>query len=353
MKFNFLLQPFLFGLLLLVVIFTACEKNRDGETNYFSESELAALNANTCLTLDADEPYALSNTPGDGAQDRASGAKNKFWAPGQTLRVRFLNGSTSLQDKVFAYAEEWENYANINFVRVTSGTSDIRVLFSTDGNYSYLGRDNLGISQNSKTMNLDFTNTTSNDIIRRTSLHEFGHALGLNHEHQSPLATIPWNKPAVYDYYLRTGNWSKEKVDAQVLNKETWESSQHTSYDPKSIMQYPVLAALTTDGSSIPWNTQLSTTDKDFIGKIYSSQRIRVRHSANTGSTITFWLNGIYHTLRPNESLWVPAKSSGNQLSIWECPYSNCAWDNYLPPYGYNYKIVAVGSTGDLKLAYD
>jgi len=353
MKFNLLLRAFAFGLLLLGISFASCKKNQDEETMHFSESELAELRANTCLTLDADEPYAFSETPEDGAQDRSSGAKNKFWSPGQTLRVRFLNGSTSLQDKVFAYAEQWESYANVNFVRVNSGTSDIRVMFGTDGNYSYIGNDNLGIAQNLKTMNLNFTNTTSDEKIRRTSLHEFGHALGLKHEHQNPLANIPWNKPAVYAFYLSTNNWSKEKVDAQVLNKHTWESSQHTSFDSKSIMLYPVEASLTTDGSSIPWNTQLSVTDKDFIGKMYSSQRIRVRHNVNTSSNLSFWLNGVYHTLKPNESLWVPAKTSGNQLSIWECPNGNCTWEGYTPAYGKNYKIVAQGTNGNLTLAID
>jgi hypothetical protein len=126
-----------------------------------------------------------------------------------------------------------------------------------------------------------------------------------------------------------------------------------TSFDGTSIMEYPVPASLTTNGFSIGTNTQLSATDKDFIGKMYSSQRIRVRHNVSTTSNLTFWLNSIYYTLKPGESLWVSAKTSGNQLYIWECPSGSCSWDGYAPAYGHNYKIVAQGTNGNLTLAYD
>ena len=86
-----------------------------------------------------------------------------------------------------------------------------------------------------------------------------------------------------------------------------------------------ILANLTTNGFSIPMNTQLSATDNSFIGIIYYNQKVKVRHAANTSNPITFWLNGICHTIQPDENIWVPAKTSGNQLSIWECIGSNGA----------------------------
>lgn len=354
MKFNRLFPCSAILIVLLALGFAACKKTADEDdtTSFFTSAELDNLRAKTCLTVGADDPYPMSETPEDGAQDRAAGAKNKFWSPGQTLRVRFLNGSTAMQNKVFAYAEQWETYANINFVRVSSGTAEIRVKFGAEGNNSYVGKDNLNIASNLQTMNLNFTSATKEDYLRGTTLHEFGHALGLNHEQQQPLANIPWNTQAVYAFYMSVG-WPKERVDQNILNKATWESSQHTSYDSKSIMQYSVDATLTTNGFSIPDNNQLSATDKDFISKMYSSQRIRVRHAVNTTNAITFWLNGIYHTLKPGESLWVPAKTADNQLSIWECVSGNCAWDSYKPTYGYNCKIVAQGSNGNLGLVYE
>lgn len=354
MKSVQLLHRALFILLLLSLGFSACKPNPDDELTWtFSESELAEIRTNTCLSHDADESYALSEAPEAGVQDRSTGAKNKFWAPGQKLRVRFLNGSSSLHNKVFAYAEQWESFANIDFVRVSSGTAEIRVAFDKDGHYSYVGKDNLNIPAAQKTMNLELNSSSSEEQISRVTLHEFGHALGLMHEHQHPMANIPWKKEAVYAFYYQTNGWSRQEVDRNVLNKYTWESSQHTNYDSKSIMQYPVPSSITTNGFSVPWNTNLSATDKDFIAKMYSPNRIRVRHAVNTTAALSFWLNGIYHTLKPGESLWVPAQTSGNRLSIWECVSGNCGWDDYQPPYGKNYKIVAQGNNGNLTLAYD
>lgn len=338
--------------LALLLAFSACQKEQTDTPAWFSQEELADLAMNTCLTSIPDDlAYPPTDLPADEVGERATGVKGKFWAPGQILRVRFLNGTTTLRNKVMDYAEQWETHANINFVKVTSGNSDIRVSFDADGNWSYIGKDNIGIAQNTKTMNLHLTASSTEEQIRRVTLHEFGHALGLGHEHRSPFATILWNIPAVYAYYALQG-WSQTKVDQQVLNKYQWGETHHTNYDATSIMHYAVSASLTTNGSSVPWNTQLSATDKSFISKMYSSKRIQIRHTANITGTITFSLNGIYHTIAAGETMQVPAYTTGNQLGIWECP-SSCAWDAYTPVFNQKYKIVSTGTPNNLSLVLD
>jgi len=55
-----------------------------------------------------------------------------------------------------------------------------------------------------------FDDNTSDSEFSRTVIHEFGHALGMIHEHQHPLAAIPWDKDKVYTYYAGYPNyWSK------------------------------------------------------------------------------------------------------------------------------------------------
>ncbi|MBC7774910.1 MAG: hypothetical protein H7246_05670 [Phycisphaerae bacterium] len=335
----------------LALSFTACQKeNHETSAYMLSVEEISEINENFCSTIIEHDYNDHSNGSVD---DRGSGLKGKFWPAGQVLRVRFQNGSTALQNKVFNYFATWGNSANVTIQKVTSGNAEIRVRFGTIGHNSYVGTDNLSIAQSVQTMNLQLTDNSNEESIRRAALHEFGHALGLNHEHQNPYASIPWDKPKVYAYYSSTQGWSQQMVDAQVINNLGWGPAQHTSLDVQSIMAYSIPASLTTNGFSIPWNTQLSDLDKEFIGKMYSGTRITVRHAANINGNITIYLNGVTTTLYKNETIKVPAKTSGNTLQIWECP-SGCVWSSFYPSYGTKYKIVsATNNPNDLKLVQD
>lgn len=201
----------------------------------------------------------------------AAGRKNLFWKNKSELRVRFLGGSRMLQEQVHDYASIWNQHAGIQFVFVESEPSDIRVSFIHDGSsWSYIGNSAKYVSKEKATMNFGwFDEETTEDVFRRTILHEFGHALGLIHEHQSPAGTIHWNKEAVYQYYSEHFDWNENVVDDNVFKKYQKAQTQYTTYDPTSIMHYPIPAKFTTDGTSVEWNTNLSPTDIAFIKEVY------------------------------------------------------------------------------------
>lgn len=64
-------------------------------------------------------------TSASGRQKRAVGRHKKFWAPGRTLRIAFLNGDQAFKDGVKAAARNWLPYINLkfDFVAVKSGIS--------------------------------------------------------------------------------------------------------------------------------------------------------------------------------------------------------------------------------------
>jgi hypothetical protein len=81
-----------------------------------------------------------------------------------------------------------------------------------------------------------FTDTTDDEEFRRTIVHEFGHAIGCIHEQASTVASIPWNKPVVYDYYLKVNGWSATQVDSLVFATALQEFALDTPFDRTSIM---------------------------------------------------------------------------------------------------------------------
>jgi len=211
-----------------------------------------------------------SNT---GLAESAAIFTSKKWATGQTIKIKFLNGDAFLQGKVKQFAGQWLAYANLNFQYVSAGeNADVKINFdNSGGSWSYLGIDCQQISQTSPSMNFGwFTSSTSDGEFIRVVTHEFGHVLGLVHEHQSPVENIPWNKPVVYAYYAGYPNyWSTATVDNNIFYKYSTTQTNYSKFDSKSIMEYPVDASLTTNGYSIGWNRTLSDIDINFIGTTY------------------------------------------------------------------------------------
>ena len=231
---------------------------------------------------------------------RSVGVKAKFWRAGQTITIKFIGGEPFVRQKVQQYAMEWTKFANLKFQFVGDNSQAmIRIAFQKGGSYSYVGTDNLLIPENQHTMNYGWlTPQSPEQEFSRVVVHEFGHMLGLMHEHQHPESSIPWNKPKVYEYYASIG-WSKQQVDDHVFKRYDHGTTQYSEYDRLSIMHYAVPASLTTNGFEVAWNTELSSIDKDFIGKVYPFNN----NNNNNVSTIppscllTGWYDLPFHRL--------------------------------------------------------
>jgi hypothetical protein len=195
----------------------------------------------------------------------------KLWKPGRTLRVRFLDGDPVVQTRLQPFAHVWSQYANITFVFGNDPDAEIRISFLQPGSWSYIGTDALTIPKNQPTMNYGWlTKATADDEYSRVVTHEFGHSIGCIHEHQNPVADIPWDKPKVYQYYQGPpNNWTKEQVDVNLFQRYSADITQFSAFDRNSIMLYPVPNDLTIGDFEVGWNKMLSQTDEQFIATLY------------------------------------------------------------------------------------
>jgi serralysin len=197
-------------------------------------------------------------------------AWRRQWQPGQELRVRFLDGDPALRRRVRAQAETWLEWANLGFVFGDHPTAEIRVTFTGNGYWSHVGTDAMRVDPDAPTMQLGgFTRDTDEVVLRRTVLHEFGHAIGCIHEQASPAAHIAWDVEKVFAFYREWQGWDRPTTYANVLERYSNDELCFTVHDPESIMQYPVPETLTRDGFSIGWNNDLSSGDCSFIARMY------------------------------------------------------------------------------------
>jgi serralysin len=212
--------------------------------------------------------------------DKLSGQERAFvlnevkWHPGTQIRVHFLDGDRDLQKRVIETAREWTGpqMANLGLELAGSADADVRIAFEQgNGSWSYLGTEAQRVRSGQPTMNFGWLTPDSDDVeLHSVVLHEFGHALGLIHEHQNPVNAIDWNRAAVInDLSGPPNNWDAATIDNNMFTHYNAAEGTGTAVDPHSIMMYPIPASWTDGKFSVGFNSELSETDKEFIRGAY------------------------------------------------------------------------------------
>lgn len=208
----------------------------------------------------------------DGVQ-RALVFPRKQWVNGSTLRVRFMGGTASQQALVQEQARWWieQARANLRFEFNNASDAEIRITFDpNDGAWSNVGTDCRLVPLNEPTMNLGF-------MDGGTVAHEFGHAIGMGHEHQNPAGGLQFDAAVVTRDLSGPPNfWTPAQIRFNVLEKYAVNQIRGTDFDPKSIMLYFFPARWTTNGVGTEANEVLSELDKSFIASTYPRQATTV-----------------------------------------------------------------------------
>jgi hypothetical protein len=222
-------------------------------------------------------------------------ARSLLWRPGETVKVCFRSGTQKARARVAALASEWMQYANLilDFGEMSNPSlcrgdnhEGVKVDFVSSGpkggfwsaigtmsrkadhslNLSFLGEDDLPHDKAGQKM--------PEAEARRLVLHEFGHAIGLFHEHQSPKSgcAAEYYEEAIFAFGALRG-WSPEKSIQNFRQIADTPEFNATEVDRKSIMHYSLPPWLFKGGEKSPCvvktNFDLSEGDKDFVKRVY------------------------------------------------------------------------------------
>ena len=238
------------------------------------------------------------------------------------ITVAFKGGDPVAHAGIARAVSEWTNYGNVTFdfgYDPTTGTfrqwaptnsrynAEVRVSFDQKGYWSCVGNQSIDPSltgPGEASLNLEGFDTNRPSQWTNIVLHEFGHALGFEHEHQNPaggcetefrwdddpgymethdqygqfIPDINGKRPGIYTFLGGPlNNWSRDKIDFNLRSLPNSRAVPVGPFDKKSIMEYHFDQWMYKNGTNSPCyseeNLYLSPGDKAAVAYLFPWQQ--------------------------------------------------------------------------------
>lgn len=187
---------------------------------------------------------------------RAVGLENVFYQPGDRFTIE-IHGHDAFVNKVKLVLEtKVFPYVNLKFDFVENGGNCL-----IDNKWSGGG---VAFNGGTRTPTVKLSNSSQFLII-----HEFMHALGMQHEMQNPNIDLQWIIPAIQMKYSK-GNIN---IFSQIINPINLEKIRALPFDKNSVMTYPLPANTNVQNVELKPSDELTDIDKKWLELTYGKKQ--------------------------------------------------------------------------------
>ncbi len=217
------------------------------------------------LAVDNGDPVNPIGTHALSRRKRGVVDPRTVWPQFSTIRISMRDMTQEQKQFTKDNINKWAPHVNLKFEFTEQQDGDIRIKGNNNlkGGSSYLGTDK-PVDVDKPTMEIGFLGGLD-EFNAGTVIHEFGHALGFDHEHQHPSQKLDINWEAIRK------DTQNGKIDASFeenylpLTKDV----AFTPYDQKSVMHYGFPKEYLNSGEGIEDNNELSEGDKETARLFY------------------------------------------------------------------------------------